>query len=464
MAVNTIHPEYAKYAPLWRLTNSATDGEYAIKALPNCLPVQFKETEPARFEEYKERAYWLGVTGRTERAMSGMVFRKDFAYKLPVGLEYLIENFDGAGNSLEQVAKDAFSGMLRKRRHLLLAEYPRVEDGLNAATEQALGLAPFCSQYAAEALINWRFDFINGKRRLVLAVLEQSVNVSEDEFDYDMERQYLVLRLREGVYTQQLYDDANNPITDEYSPRMRGGKTFDYIPLFGVRDLTTPPLYDIARINLAHFRNTADVEDALSVISQPMLHINIGDTTQADWKDNNPSGVGFGVRRGIVTKNGSMDIVQAGESNMGRQAKIDKQEEMAALGASIIQRGGQTETAEAARLGASAESSVLDNVVNDLSEDIEAVIEAMALFVGANPEQLEFHLNTDYWEAGLSSQDLMAVIAGRQANIYAPADALNMIRSGKIALDPSRDNAAIESDIANNLLNETGIDANSATM
>ena len=41
------------------------------------------------------------------------------------------------------------------------------------------------------------------------------------------------------------------------------------------------------------------------------------------------------------------------------------------LGARLVQRGGQAETAEAARINASAEASTLDTLVGNLSEALE---------------------------------------------------------------------------------------------
>lgn len=454
MPVNSIHPDYALYAPRWRMTRDAAQSDVSRDTY---LPAVFKESEPERYRVYKERAYFLGVTGRTEKAMKGMVFRKPAVYNLPSQLDYLLEDFDGSGQSAEQIAKDALSGLLEARRHLLLVDYPDAGEGLTAADERRLKLRPTIASYPAEALINWRWDGVNGQRKLVMAVLQEQDNKAQDEFDHDYRTIYRVLRLTDGVYTQQMYDENHTPMTEEYAPKVAGGGTFDHIPLHGVRELENPPLYDIAKVNIAHHRNIADLEDAAYVVGQPMAHLNLGETSPEEFKENNPDGVKFGSRQGIVTRGGSLDLVQASENNLIREIKQDKESEMIMLGAQLISRGGQAQTAEAERLQAGAEASVLDSLVNDLSEDMEAAIEDAALYIGLPAESVEYRLNTDYWEQGLDPQTFMAVVQGYTSRLYAQTDALAMIRKGKIELDSERDDDQIRQDIAESLL-DGGLD------
>lgn len=452
MPVNTTHPDYDHYFGLWAKTRAAANS--SVDQSDIYLPADFKD-DTERYKVYRERAYFLGVTGRTEKSMVGMVFRKPADYELPAGIEYLLEDFDGSGNSAEQAAKAALTNLLETKRHLFLVDYPKAEEGITAAQERELGLRPTIASYAAENLINWRFEGIRGKRQLVLAVLQESQNQSTDEFGHDYRTVYRVLRLTDGVYTQQLYNHNYQAISDEYSPRMAGGGTFDHIPLHGVRELENPPLLDIAKVNIAHYRNIADLEDSAYVVGQPTVHLDVGDTGLEEWAERNTEGVKFGSRTGLITRKGKLEIAQASENNLVRQIKMDKEQEMIMLGAQLITRGGQAETAEAARINASAEASVLDTLVNDLSEDIEAAFEDAALFAGEQIETVEYSLNTDYWETGLSPQAFMAIVQGYTNRLYAQSDALNMIREGRIAIDPDRTNENISGDIAGALLDDS---------
>jgi hypothetical protein len=454
MPVTTVHPEYSWYLPMWQLTRDAVKGGRAISLRDkDYLPAPFRESDKERYAQYKARAYFMGVTGRTEKTMIGMVYRKPSVWALPPALEALLENIDGAGNSLEQVCKDATKGLLETRRHLLLVDYPQAAEGLDAETERALDLRPLMLPYVTESLINWKIEQVNGKRKLTLAVLAESVECDEnDEFDHDVKVEYLVLRLRDGIYTQQRYSDGGTPKTDEFAPRMAGGLPFDHIPLHGVRELETPPLFAIAEVNIAHYRNVADLEDAAYAVGQPMLHVNMGETSADVWNTQNPDGVMFGSRKGIVTQKGSIELVQAAENNLIKEIKTAKEQEMVMLGAQLIQRGGQAETAEAARIGASAEASALDTLVNDLSEDVEAALEDMGRFMGVNPETIEFKLNTSFFDQNLDAQTLTAIIQARDSGTIAQRDVLHMVRSGKIQIEEGRTDEQIAQDVAGSLL------------
>jgi len=148
----------------------------------------------------------MGVTGRTRAALSGMVFRKDPMPELPEELEEMRFNADGSGTSLEHIAKEALGSVLDTGRHIFLVDYPTIEDSIDFETEQNIGARPLLLSYNAEALINWKYKKINGRRVLTLAVLVELVHDDAigDEFDHDIVKHYRVLRLRDGVYTQQM--------------------------------------------------------------------------------------------------------------------------------------------------------------------------------------------------------------------------------------------------------------------
>jgi vacuolar-type H+-ATPase subunit H len=209
-----------------------------------------------------------------------------------------------------------------------------------------------------------------------------------------------------------------------------------------------PPLYDVARANIAHYQTTANVMESGYVGTQPLVHVDVGETDLDEWAQHNPGPVTLGNRSGLITKGGRLEIVQAQATdyNMGIMERLESQ--MVMLGARLVQSGRQVETAEAARINASAEASVLDVVVGNASECIEAALEDMARFMGQNPDAVNYTLNDTFWETQLSPQDLQAVIQARQFGLIGNIDALDMIRSGSIKLSDQRTNDDILADAA----------------
>jgi hypothetical protein len=438
----------------------AVEGNSAIKAAGKTyLPATFVSDDPERYAQYLERAYFLGVTGRTKEAFSGMVFRKPPVAELTPRLALYDDDIDGAGSSLEQLSKEAVGELLQVGRVGLLADYPTAETGMDAESEMLRGLRPVMRVYPAESIINWKMASSGGRNALVIVVMVESADSSADEFGHESETRYRVLRMRDGVYTQTLYDHKQQQIGEERIPRMAGGAPFDHIPFYIVGAVNNypepdmPPLYDLAVLNISHYQNTADLEESSYMAGQPTYHLNIGETDPDVWKSMNPSGMIVGSRRGVITKGGSLDQVQAQPNNLPFELMRHKEQQMVSIGARLVQRGAQPETAEAARINASAESSTLESIVGNASEGIEAALEDMALFLGENPLAVLFSLNRDFWESGLSAQDLQAVQAGVGV-MYSAIDAIGMIRRGRISLDPERTNDDILSDAASAMLDE----------
>ena len=432
MPVNTLHEEYIKYSEEWQRVEDAVIGSPALRRKNETyLPSKNAKAEPEWYKAYCQSAYYTNYTGRTENVLQGMVFRKPASVNVPPELEGWLDNIDGSGNSLTQLAKIATEQRLRKNRYLFLTDVNSSAKGVSQEEEAALGVRPIIVGYTAEALINWRFAVVDGIKKLVMAVLVESENASDSEFGSDMQPVYRVLRLRDGVYTQQVYDSNLNP-REEVTPTAKGGVPLTHIPLHGIRDLDVAPLQAVAEINLAHYRNTAKLEDLVDVIGSPNLHIDVGETTVREWKESNAGEFKLGSRIGTITKGGRLDIVQAEERPLIRTVREDKESQLAAIGAAIVTRGGQAETAEAARIRAGSETSVLSNVVTDLSEDIEAALKSMATFAGYDTDLVSYSLNHDFFEAGIDAQLLQAIIAGRI--LYGSDVALHMIREGKVEL------------------------------
>lgn len=477
MPVSTQHPLYIKALKRWQMVRDAVAGQQAIKErTTEYLPAVFAEdvrdpagniiapADTARYLQYIQRAYWMGVTGRTKEALTGMVFRKPPSEILPPLIKAISENIDGAGQSLDQLGKALVGDLQVTGRFGLLVDYPQADDAMDSETERRLGLRPTIASYPAEAIDNWDFTGVNGRKMLTMVKLVEQIKDGEDEFSHDTKNFYRVLRLADGVYTQTLYDEAGDFISTT-TPRMAGGGTFDHIPFhfagatdnFPEPDIA--PLYDMAVLNIAHYQSTAELKENQFFSAQGTLHLDVGSMDTDTFKKLNPAGVSIGRRAGIITSGGgSVTLVQGDSRQADILATMEREEsEMVAIGARLVMRGGNAETAEAARLNASAEASTLDTLVGNASECIEAALEDVALFLGADPAAIEYKLNTEFWETGLSAQDLQAIVSG-VGTLFGAVDALDMIRAGAIRLRDDRDNETILQDAASSLLdNDFGV-------
>lgn len=461
MTVSIVHPEYALNLPLVETTRTAVRGQKAIKDEGiKYLPADFAKDDQDRYLVYKERAYFIGATRQAEKSYVGMIFRRpaNEGDGLPNQIKDIESNIDGCGGSLEQLAKYGATELMETGRFGLLADFPSVDGTLTAERERLLGVQPYITGYKYESIINWKTEAINNCQMLTLVVLEELIDAAEDEFGHEVQSQYRVLRLRDDGYTQQIYDDGGMALGDEFYPLMSGGERFNHIPFYitgsddNRPDVDYPMLLDLAYMNISHYQSTANVEEAAYILGCPTLHVDIGETGTEDWKKLNPNGIKVGARTGVQTQGGRLEMVQASESSLGADQMEKKIQRMKELGAKLVTDSGQNETAEAARINASSESSALDTMVNNLSDSLENALRDVGLFLGID-EDINYRLNTDFWEGSLDSGTISAITGLVSTQSISNYDVRHMLRQGKIEIEEGRTNDDIDKDIADTVGN-----------
>ena len=409
MPVDTTNPTYDIYKNEWIKTRDACKGSVAVKSKKSqYLPVPDAETNPMgidsiRYKQYLNRAVFTNYTGRTKNALVGAAFRKKPIIELPDGLEYLIDDATGDGLSLEQLAKDELNNLLETGRSLLLVDYPQTEEGMSSEQVSILNLTASIIPYKAEAVINWKTEVIAGRNMLTLIVLEEPYLENSDEFSHESKMQYRVLRLKEEGYCQQIYRD-NEPYTEEFYPRKSDGSVFDYIPVTFVGSqnndstIDNAPLSDIADVNMAHYKNSADYEESCFITGQPTLFITHS-LTQEQWNEYNPKGIKIGSRAGhVLGDTGSANLLQANPNNLVMEAMKAKEQQMVAIGARIITDRGGNETAEGARIRFASENSVLGDIVGNLSSAIKSCIYWVGEFMGVDTDECVFIINREFYD------------------------------------------------------------------
>ena len=450
MPVSTQHPDYSKYLTIWTQTRDAVRGSVAIKEKKHqYLPVpdnssgdERKGTETVRYRQYMKRALFTNFTGRTKNALVGAAFRKDPSINIPDELSYLIGDATGDGLPMIQLAKDELSNLMETGRCAFLVDYPSTDENVTEEDVRRLNLRASIIPYTAEQVINWKSDVVNGRRVLTSVVIAENYFEPLDEFDHSTEVQYRVLRLRPEGYTQQIYRE-DEPFTEEFFPKKSDGTNWQEIPIVFVGSknndstIDDAPLADIAEINLAHFRNSADYEESCFLVGQPTLFITHSLSVE-QFKQFNPQGIKLGSRAGhVLGETGSATLLQANENQLVMRAMEAKEQQMVAIGARIITDRADRETAEAARIRFASENSVLGDVVGNLSMAIEKCIGWVGEFMGVDADDAEFKINREFYDRDVDPQMIMSMVTLLDRNIVGEEDIFERLKSGGI-IDPQR--------------------------
>jgi hypothetical protein len=442
--VGFVRSEAAYMMPIWLMVRDAIEGETAIKGeygmraeyyngltvdrrnarkyLPQPNPTDRSSENDARYKAYVERAVWYNMTSRTRDGLVGQVFLRPPVSTIPKELSMLEDNADGDGLNLEQVSKRSVQSAISFGRGGLLTDYPPTNGATTVAEMKTNNIQPTIKQYWPWQIINWATIQRGAKHVLSLVVLKEINKVEVDEFQLEDAITYRVLRLDPTTWTYTVTiwsktapDKADHSPTQTYTPRDSNGKAFDEIPFqftgSEANDVwpDRPPLYDLASINIAHYRNSADYEESCFMVGQPTPVIT-GVTEQ--WVENVLKGaVQLGSRGSIsLPPNADAKLLQAEPNQMPLEAMKAKEEQALALGAKLVMNQKTVRTATEVMVDTTSESSTLHNVAKNVSAAMEKCLKWACRFVGADDSEIEYQLNTEFELTRMNANDRLAVV------------------------------------------------------
>jgi len=451
MTVSTEREEYCKNEKKWKLVRDVTESNVTSYIR------DVDKRDPDRNIRYKNDAQFTNFTSRTKSGLVGAVFRKDLVVDLPSDIEYVRDDATGFKVSLSKLAQKITGEVLITGRYGLLVDYPASEDGLTAQEVSDMDLRARIYTYSAESIINWQVKLVNGSPKLLLVVLKECVNdLSDDGFTWVENHQYRVLRMVNGGYTQSIYD-KDEELIDVMIPRDKNGNAWDYIPFVFVgsedndSEIDSIPLYDLANLNIGHLKNSADYEESVFLVGQPTLVIGT-EMSSEQFKDANPGGVLFGSRRGLnLGVAGHANLLQAAPNQLADVAMQRKEEQAVMMGARLVMVQADRETAVAARMRHSGETSILSTIAHNVQDALIQCMKFLNRFMSGQDSLDGVHLviNDHFFDENVDPNALMAQIQLFNSKIIAKSDIRQYLRATGV-VEETRNDDEIEADISAN--------------
>lgn len=470
-----VRDELVRALPVYELVAACYAGERAVKgrqsytvqgvnnggggsnqiALSPYLPNPSPHNEDAdvsrrRYDDYITRAVFYNVTKRTIKAMAGAVFSKYPTMTLNE-LQVLEADVDGGGQSLTQQAKDALTNCLMQGRGGLLADMPVNTDGVSKAAIAKMQVRPVIIHYDSASIINWRYRKVGGILKNSLVVLSESYVSEDDSYEQKTARQMLVLRLNDANLAESEIlrkDDKGNwqslgvnAITDHSGKQLEDLPFYPYGSVNNDLELDDVPLYDIAELNVAHFRNSACNEEALFLTAQPTLVVS-GLTEQ--WVDEVlENGIAIGSRSGILLPvGGNAQLLQSQADSALFEAMKHKEEMMVALGAKIIEVGASGNmTATQANNEQAEETSVLSTIAHNISDAYTKALKCCARYMGFKEDDLVLTLNTDFGFSKMTPEQRVQLMAEWQGGAITWAEYREKMVESEIAIEENAESA-----------------------
>ena len=425
--IKATHPDYDNWIDAWQLMRDAYDVEAVQqegeKYLPR--PSGFSELHDPdeAYRAYKNRAEVPDLLAPTVRGMVGVMHRKEASIELPEALEPLRERATRDGLTLDALHRRINRELLQTGRYGLLGDIRS-------------GGAPYIAGYTAESIRNWDED---EEQNLDFLVLDESAPArSQESGEWHHQHRYRKLEMVGGTYQATIHEQNASGSFSEGDPVEAlgpGRRALDFIPFVFVNtnDLTPQPeevpLYGVAKAVVAVYRLDADHRRLLFLTANPQ-HIVTG-----VHKDDAPGVIGGGL---WVFEDPSSDAKILEFTGAGSEAferKIQAETEKAIeVGARLMQDG--QESGEALRIRMASQTATLTSIAKSAAAGLERVLRHLALWVGANPDEVVVTPNLEFFESVLSTQEVRDLVEAWQKQGMS-FDSLfhNMKKGGRVPED-----------------------------
>ena len=443
MALTTLDKNYMEQRRLRIETRAAVAGKYEILKIISCLPgPQYRlfDTYPnmsqterdralrcnaqntLRVNSYWSRGRWFPAAGRTFETLGGMIWSKEPKSNIAPKLEYLIDNADGKGCGIREIAQKITDKVIIDGRYGVLIDMPSSPVDTNGnrvpltrSQNESGEFLPKWIHYDADQIIHVRS---NGEACAIDEIrLKEYYNVKKSEFEWKEKTYIRRLIVIDGVYHNQLWTDQNK-LNSDVIP-IANGKPLNEIPFqfFGADDNSSEysklPLYDLANVNLGHFVLDCDNRDNLHFHGQGMTNIFVEDG--ADFEEQNPNGLDVGAKgKNQFGAKDRVEIVQIEATGAIPSEMLRDENRMVMSGAQLVTDNSANETLGAKRIDANASMSALKRISYNISDGFKQLFEWTSLFVAETGEST-YKLNSDFITDDLTPEMInthMALVQG----------------------------------------------------
>ena len=428
MSAKSVHPFYTAMLERWQLGRDSYEGEDAIKQQGKTyLPATSgqiadgaltdKQSLGAKaYEAYKMRAVYPDIYADAVEAAIGIMHREPPKIDLPEVLEPMREDCTLLGESLDMLLRKINAQQLKTGRLGLLGDI-RTDGGEDR---------PVIVTYNELAIRNWDDTSIDDDDVDVrLVVLDESGYEMDANLAWTYKNKYRILGLvgedgtltDMGNYASKVFnedDDILGAVLDK--PQIKG-QELDQIPFVFInsKDLSPtpdkPPMDGLAKLCLAIYRGEADYRQNLFMQGQDTL-VRIG---VQGGDDDEAVRTGAGARIDVPLGG---DAKYIGVNSQGlpeqRQAlENDYNRAIRKSGQLIDSTSRAKESGDALRIRVAAQTATLPQIAMTGAAGLERVLRALAVWYGANPDDVKVTPNTNFTEADLNGQTLVQIVQAK---------------------------------------------------
>lgn len=276
--VASLSPEVSRIHENLPLVAALLGGTKAMRLAGESLLPRFAREEKDDYAARLARSYLFPAYQRTVTTLSAKPFSRPLTLgdDVPARMKPWLENVDLQGRNLHAFASECFAHAMGRGFDGILVEYPRVPENtdptkpLSQAEEERRNIRPYLVRIGAERLIGWRAKFLNGVWTLTQVRFFEDFSEDDGEYGAKTARQIKVIN-------EKTFEVHREGADGKWAIVEQGANTLGvvpFVPVYGKREafmVGTPPLLELAQMNVAHWQSSSDQTNILHIARVPIL-------------------------------------------------------------------------------------------------------------------------------------------------------------------------------------------------
>lgn len=361
------------------------------------------------WEAYVSRPAYHNATERACQALIGALTRKDFVL---TGVPDV--NVCGSEN-LKGFYQDLIMDVAIGGRVFVIVDVYTADDGVPL---EKIG-QPYLHYFTSQQIINWSDDFV----MVELTSLEEDPDNPFNQVEVTKWKEFYTIDVlgednesdtETPMYRTRIWykTDKDKFVHEEPQMLLVGGNPLAFIPGWWANpyDNSTacynPTLFNIAELNVSHFRLSCDKYQGLHHLALPTFTI-VGDlATDENGNVQGPVKIGSTREALHLTQGSSASYTEfsgAGLTSVDTELK-SIEDKMDAIGAKLVSQKAGVEAAQAVQLRANSEGAVLVTLTNALENALNGALAVYGDIIGT---QVSITLNRDFLGDSATKADPM---------------------------------------------------------
>jgi hypothetical protein len=378
----------------WEIVHAVIQGtEYLHEHARIYLPREPREEEESWIARLN-RSVLTPFTKRLISNASGLVLRRSIHLEGgdPYWEKVFRKDVDGDGTSLDQFAKKRLEIALSYGIGYMMVDAPenRAE---NAAEELSQTFRPYFVQIDPWQVLGWRRESDDPGAKLTMFRYQEEMKTNDGL--YGEEWKMVARVIQPGSFA--VYDNENSLVKD-------GEFGLDYVPVIGIYGeregfmVGTPPLADVARLNVTHYQRMADLLHSLHVAAIGLLVLEDYDGEEGIM------GLSYAIRMNQPSKAYWVQC-DAGSFDAQANALERLENQMSHLGVTkLLGQKFVAESADAKRIDQQQANSVLATVSLELENALNEAFRIAGEYTGLEPPKVVIDKDFDFYR--LLGQDV----------------------------------------------------------